>query len=175
MSKQTKQLGGWGLVTLFGGSLLSLVMPLACIIALVGLILTMKGYFRASNELGEPGIKRNTIKAIVVGIIGIVIFIIGAGAVIAEIKEGVYPEDIAGPIMVIVVVWIFWLVATWFWYKANALISMGTNVNLFKKGGLLMFVGTVLEIIVIGIPITLVGEILLIVAWFSVPERKETA
>ncbi len=176
ISKQTKHLGGWGLLVLVGASLLGSVIPLACIISLASTIVTLIGYFRASDELGEPEIKRNIIKAILVVIIGVVILIISSVIITVEIgKEDAYFEDIASSsIVVMLVFWIILLVANWFWYKANVLLSLRTNINLFKTGGLLIFVGTILGIILIGILISMVGSILLIIAWFSVPERTGT-
>ncbi len=182
MSKQAKQLGSWGLVVALAGYLLNIFIPFAWVIGLGGLIAAIVGYFKASDELGEPGIKANVIKAIVIGVIATVVLVVGGGAVlfgmVSQMMEGGGGMGVhlgGAGLLIMLLAWIGMLVATWFWYKANALLSERTNVNLFKTGGLLMFVGAILAVILIGGLISLVGEILLIVAWFSVPEGTGTA
>lgn len=68
--------------------------------------------------------------------------------------------------------WILSIVAMWFWYKASRALTEETNVGLFKVGGLLLFIGAILLIVLIGGIIMLVGEILQAVAFFSVSEKR---
>lgn len=177
MSKQTKQLGGWGLVVALVGSVLGMVIPFSMILVLGGWIAVLVAYFKASDELGEPEIKNNTLKAIIAGIVGVIVFMIGGGtmmlSMISSIREGGGMHFGGTGFLVMVIAWILFLAASWFWYKANASLSDKTGVGLFKTGGLLMFIGTVLMIIMVGGLISLIGEILLIVAWFSVKETQE--
>lgn len=134
-------------------------------------------YFKASDELGEPEIKNNTLKAIIAGIIGIIVFIAGGGTMmltmISAMREGEGMHFGGASFLVMVIAWVLLLVASWFWYRANTILSEKTGVGLFKSGGLLMFIGAVLMIVMIGWLISLIGEILLIVAWFSVKEVQE--
>ncbi len=177
MSKQTKQLGSWGLVVALVASLLSAVIPFAGIIVLAGWIAAIVGYFKASDELGEPEIKGNVVKALIAGVIAFLVFFLGGGTMVAgmvsQMREGGGMHFGGTGFLLMVVAWIIGLVAAWFWYKANSLLAERTGVNLFKTGGLLMFVGAVLTVILIGGIVSLIGEILLIVAWFSVPEGSE--
>ncbi|RLJ70343.1 putative membrane protein [Hydrogenivirga caldilitoris] len=177
MSKQTKQLGGWGLVGALVASILSAAIPFIGILALVGWILAVIAYIKASEELGEPEIKANVIKAIVAGVVALVVFILGGGTMAAgmlsQMREGGGMHMGGTGLLIMVVAWVIGLVAAWFWYKANSYMTEKTQVGLFKTGGLLMFVGAVLAIILIGGLISLIGEILLIVAWFSVQEKVE--
>jgi len=177
MSKQTKQLGGWGLVVALVGSVLGMVIPFSVILVLAGWIAVLIAYFKASDELGEPEIKNSTLKAIIAGVIGIIVFIVGGGTMmlgmISAMREGGSMHFGGTGFLVMIVAWILFLAASWFWYKANSFLSEKTGVGLFKTGGLLMFIGTVLTIIMIGGLVSLIGEILLIVAWFSVKEAQE--
>ena len=177
MSKQAKQLGSWGLVVALVASLLSALIPFAGIIVLVGWIVAIVGYFKASDELGEPDIKGNVIKALIAGIVAFIVFFLGGGTMMAgmisEIKGGGGMQFGGVGLLIMIIAWLIWSVAAWFWYKANSTLSEKTGVNLFKIGGLLMFAGAVLTIIVVGGLLSLIGEVLLIVAWFSVPEGAE--
>ena len=182
MSKQTKQLGSWGMLGALVASVLGAVIPFVGILALVGWIVTIVAYFKASDELGEPAIKGNVIKAIVAGIVAAVVFIIGGGTMMVGMASymmeggGASLGGFGGAGMIaMVIAWLLILVAAWFWYKANAFMTEKTQVGLFKVGGLVMFIGTVLTIVVIGGLVSLIGEILLIVAWFSVKEQTAEA
>ncbi|WP_457600217.1 DUF996 domain-containing protein [Hydrogenivirga sp.] len=177
MSRQTKQLGSWGLVIALVGSVVSAVMPLAGIVVLAGWIMTVFAYFKASDELGEPNIKGNVVKALIAGILAGLIFVVGGGAMMANMyasmKEGGGMGFGGTGFLIMVLAWVAAIVASWFWYKANDYMAEKTSVKLFKTGGLLMFVGALLTVIMIGGLISLVGEIILIVAWFSVQEQAE--
>ncbi len=179
MSKQTKQLGSWGLVVALVGSILGAVIPFVGILALVGWIMAVIAYFKASDELGEPEIKGNVIKAIIAGVIALVVFILGGGTMVvgmvSQMREGGGMHFGGMGFLVMVVAWLIGLTASWFWYRANSYMTDKTGVGLFKTGGLLMFVGAVLAIIMIGGLVSLVGEILLIIAWFSVQEQVREA
>ncbi len=171
MSKQTKQLGSWGLIVALVASLLGSVVPFASVVALAGWVVALIGYIKASEELGEPRIRGNIIKMVILSVAAMVIFMLGVmmGGSMMMGGERFVPAGNFGFLMM-VVAWLSILGASWFWYKANTLLYEKTNIKLFKTGGLLMFVGAILAIILIGGLISLVGEILLIVAWFNVPE-----
>lgn len=176
MSKQTKQLGSWGLVVALIGSLLGVVIPFVGILVLLGWIAVVVGYIKASDELGEPQIKSNVIKAVVSGILALVVFVAGGGAMafsMASQMRGGDGMNMGAPVIVVMVAaWLMGVLASWFWYKANSHMAERTGINLFKTGGLLMFAGTILALIMIGGLVSLVGEILLIVAWFGVQEER---
>ncbi|NPA41780.1 MAG: DUF996 domain-containing protein [Aquificae bacterium] len=177
MSKQTKQLGGIGLILVLVGNLLGAVIPFAGLLTLIGWVLAVVAYIKAGDEYGEPAIKGNAIKAVILWIVSVIVFVLGGGALIASVAAGFGGSEEIGTglggagLLILVVAWILALVASWFWYKANVFMSQKSQVGLFKTGGLLMFIGTILMIILIGGLISLVGQILLIVAFFSVSEK----
>jgi len=178
MSKQTKYLGLVGLILILVGNLLSTVVSLAGFLSLVGWILTLIAYLKAADEYGEPAIKSYAIKTAVFAVIATLALIVGGGAVALALLGGLsgttgdaFASFGGMVILVLLVGWVFAVIASWFWYKANVYMAQKTGVGLFKTGGLLMFVGTLLTIILIGGLISLVGHVLLIVAFFSVSEK----
>ncbi len=113
------------------------------------------------------------IKVIVAGVLALLVVLFSGGMMMAGIMSGSGKTGMGmggTSFVLLLVAWVLALVASWFWYRANALLSEKTGVGLFKTGGLVMFIGALLAVIVIGGLVSLVGEILLIVAWFSVPE-----
>ncbi len=174
MSRQTKQLGGWGLIFALAGSILGSVIHFAGLLTLIGWIMTVIAYIKASDEYREPQIKSNTVKAVTVGIITFLIFIVAGGTMsmrmMSAMEDGGMTFSRTG-FFLMLLAWISAIIASWFWYKANIHMTERSGVGYFKIGGLLMFVGTILTVIVIGGLVSLVGEILLIIAFFSVPER----
>ncbi len=178
MSKQTKQLGGIGLILALVASVFGVFIPFAGIVALIGWILTVVAYVKASDEYSEPAIKSNAIKAVVLGIVAVVLFALASGSIVASLAAGFGGYEDVGlglggaGIAMLLVGWVLTLIASWFWYKANVSMAEKSSVGLFKTGGLLMFVGAILSVILIGGFISLIGQILLIVAFFSTPESS---
>ncbi len=72
----------------------------------------------------------------------------------------------------LIIGWLLNLVASWFWYKVNSIMSERSGIGLFRTGGLLIFVGVILSIVLIGGLFILAGEITLIVAFFSIKEAQ---
>jgi uncharacterized membrane protein len=176
MSRQTKQIGGWGLVVVLVGSVLSLVVPVLWVVVLAGWVLALIGYFRASEEYREPAIKTNTLIALVLTVAYWVVLVLSGGFMMVGAMRGMMGEDHAGMAMgggllALVLAWILSMAAGWFWYKANRLMTDRSGLNLFKIGGLLIFIGTVLTPVLIGGILISVGLVVLIVAWFTVQEE----
>ncbi len=176
MSRQTKQIGGWGLVIALVGGILSFLVPFLWVIALVGWILALIGYFKASEEYGEEGIKKNTLIAVALLIVSWLVMMIAGGAMTVGLaamfageKTGMFVGG-AG-FLIMFLSWVIGVAAAWFWYKANKLMSEKSGVNLFRIGGILFLVGEILMIVLLGGLILLAGLVVLIVAWFSVQEE----
>ena len=181
MEKTTKLLGGWGYIAaIVFGFIGGFLGPFGGLLALAGTIVVLVAYFRAAGEYGKPEIRTNAIISIVLGIAGVVVFIFFVGASIftlllhrgSDAGAGFTGGLIAGAI----ITWILWIVATWFWYKASAALGEASGQNLFKIGGLLIFIGSI-TIIVFGLGglVMLIGEILQTVGFFSTPEKSEVA
>lgn len=182
MSKNTKNLGIIGFALLLASVVLSFILPvLGWLSAIAGIICVLISYINASNEYGEPIIKNNIIKAIIAYVIGLLIGIIGAIAGIGTFfmfgrkASTLSLTSFAGTALVIfLIIWITFIVAGYFFYKANILMGEKSGINLFKTGGLLVFIGAI-GIIVFGIGglVALVGYILLLIAFINVIPKEE--
>ena len=75
----------------------------------------------------------------------------------------------------LIVGWILMIFATIYLRKSYNSIAKHTNVDLFKTTGTVYFIGAITLIVVIGAFILLIGKILEIVAFFSLPEEIPSA
>jgi uncharacterized membrane protein len=78
---------------------------------------------------------------------------------------------IASVVAGLIVIWIFFLVATIFLKRSYDSVSKRLNVGMFHTTGLLYVIGAATIIIRVGVIIVLIAEILQIVAFFSIPEQ----
>ncbi len=72
----------------------------------------------------------------------------------------------------IILMWIISIISAYKWKKADDLLSIKTNENLFESAGLLIFIGSFLNIIFIGIIITIIAYILKAIAFFKTKEKE---
>ncbi|HEX5314711.1 MAG TPA: DUF996 domain-containing protein [Gammaproteobacteria bacterium] len=177
MDKTTKLLGGWGYIGvivfgLFGGFL----GPVA-ILSLVGAIIVVISYVRAAGEYNRPEIRTNAIVALIIAIVSVIVFIFMVGASIFSLLFHAGEASIAafgGSLIAgVLITWLLAIVASWFWFRASASLGAASGQNLFKVGGLLIFIGAI-TIVVFGIGgiVSLIGEILITVAFFATPEKS---
>ena len=64
------------------------------------------------------------------------------------------------------------VVSNYFYFNANKQLSIATGEKLFNTAGLLYFIGAVLNIILIGVAVTLIGYVVHIVAIFSLEPEE---
>jgi len=72
--------------------------------------------------------------------------------------------------LALVVLFVFLVVAMFFFRRALGRLSTKTHVGLFGTAGLLMLIGAILTIVVIGLLLIWIGWILLTIAFFSIRE-----
>lgn len=177
MDRNTKLLGGWGYVgAIVFGILGGFMGPVGGILALAGAIVVLVAYFRAANEFNRPEIRSNAVIALVLAIAAAVIFAVLVGASVAALllhrgedgAAGLTGGMIAGGL----IAWVLGIAASWFWYKASTSLADASGQNLFKTGGLLMFIGSI-TVIVFGIGgiVSLVGEIMQTIGFFGTDEK----
>jgi len=77
-------------------------------------------------------------------------------------------------VLALVVLFVFLVVAFFFFRRSLGRLSTKTHVGLFGTAGLLMLIGAVLTIIVIGFLLIWIGWILLTIAFFSIHETAAT-
>jgi len=75
--------------------------------------------------------------------------------------------------LVLVVVWVFAIVAAFFARRSLKTLSSKANVGLFSTGGLLLIIGAFLTIIFIGAIIIWVAALLIAIAFFQIKPQPE--
>jgi len=177
---QAKTLGGVGSILV----LLGFVPNVGFVLAIVGFILILVAVKNVSEALHEPAIFNDMIIAVLLAIVGLVVFgVIVIAAIFSfltpvqfgTVTPGTIPSGVLGAVGLIiaglVVVWVFYLVSAIFLRRSYDKIGMRLNVNMFHTTGLLYLIGAALTIVIVGLLIVLIAEILQIVAFFSIPEQ----
>ncbi len=176
---QAKIYGGIGSILV----LLSFIPTVGWILAIVGFILTVIAIKYISESVNDPSIFRNAIIAYVIAIVGIVVVgvvvaavifgLVGLGALaggpVGATTGGVMGV-LASVVVALVVIWILLILSGYFIRKTYNSISAKLNVGMFRTAALVYFIGAALTIILIGFVILLVAQILLVIAYFSIPD-----
>ena len=170
------------------------------VLSLVGAILLLIGLKGLANYYKEDGIFNNSLYAIISGIVGVVVagvtIVITAVATLASLGidlsnveewTNIGPEFsdyftaanfgtlwtfISAVIIAFVVLFVFAIIAMYFFRKSLNQLSTKTGVGLFGTAGLLMIIGAVLTIVGIGLLIIWIGWILVTVAFFKMKEKQ---
>ena len=160
-----KNLGGIGSIFL--------VIPVP-FLSIVGIILVLFGMRTLSQAYNDPSIWKNTLYAVIFGIIGIV----ASGITLASLFfGGIFALSLGGTgilgvllgvIVFLAVAFIFYLLEAIFIRKAFDSLAEKSGVGLFRTGGLLLLIGAILTIFIIGLFLIFVAWILILVAFFSI-------
>lgn len=170
-----KMLGGIGYI------LVLLPIPVIWIfLNIAGYILVLISLYQLSNILTKPAIFQKALIGTILILAGIIIaFAFGLMALIPLL---VSPKDEAGAILglglgvvfAIVVAYATLVVSFYFYKEAYKILARATAHNLFKIGGLLLFIGAITTILFgLGFLLIIVGEIILAVAFFTAPNEVE--
>jgi uncharacterized membrane protein len=176
---QAKTYGGIGSILV----LLSFIPTVGWILAIVGFILTVLAIKYISESVNDPAIFRNAIIAYVIAIVGIVVVgVVVAAAIFGFVGLGALAGGrtgaatggvvgvIASVVAALVVIWILLILSGYFIRKTYNSISAKLNVGMFRTAALVYFIGAALTIILVGFIILLVAQILLVIAYFSIPD-----
>lgn len=181
MQKTTKLLGGWGYIVAIVFGIIGGFLPFGGIVGLVGAILVFIAFVLAAGELGKPDIRTNAIIALVLDIAAGIVFFIFIGASVLTLvfhhgSAGALAGFTGGMIAGGIIMWILWIFASWFWYRASASLGDASDQSLFKTGGLLIFIGAITVVVIgLGFIVILIGEIMQTIAFFSVPDKQAPA
>ncbi|BAJ50030.1 conserved hypothetical protein [Candidatus Caldarchaeum subterraneum] len=175
---QARMIGGIGSILL----VLTIVPNVGPVLSIVGFILVLLALKYVSDTVQQPAIFQNALYAVIIGIVGAVIaMVLGGAALFAAVGPGFgggfgdgvsgdFFSLLAGVVVALVVVWIFAVVSAFFLRKSLYLTSDVLGVKLFRTGGLLLFLGAILTIILVGFILSLVAYVLLAVAFFQIPQ-----
>ncbi|UCB60935.1 MAG: DUF996 domain-containing protein [Candidatus Bathyarchaeota archaeon] len=162
-----KTLGGLGALFMVIGSFVPFL-------SLVGVILLLLGLQRLADHYNDNDIFQNALFGLVFGVIGIIAGAFVILAVVFGVAIGTPTPDItdpvafiAGLIVALAIVFIFYLLAAIFYKKSFDRLAAKTGEKMFGTAGLLLLIGAVLTIILIGLLLMFVAWILLTVAFFS--------
>jgi uncharacterized membrane protein len=171
-----KMLGGIGSVLI----LLSWVPGIGIISSIVGFVLWLISMYQLSNILRKPSIFQKVLIGFILNIAGIVIAF--AFGLMAGISSFAIMRDEAGAILGLgsgvviaaIVAYAIIVVSFYFYKEAYEILASATTQNLFKIGGLLLFIGAITIILFgLGALLIFVGYIVLAVAFFTAPNEVE--
>jgi uncharacterized membrane protein len=171
-----KMLGGIGYILILMGW-----MPrIGTFLSLVGTALWFISMYQLSNILGKPSIFRKVSIFLILGITGMVTafaFAIMAGISLAASVRGETGAILGlglGAAITIIVTYAIIVVSAYFYKEVYEILAQATAHNLFKIGGLLMFIGAITIILFgLGLLLIIVSNIVLAVAFFTAPNEME--
>jgi uncharacterized membrane protein len=202
MSIETsKILGGVGALLMFIG--IMPYINYFGVIELIGLIFVMVALYNLADYYSEGSIFNNALYGLILGIVGGVIAIATVFiAVLTSLTDFLYalfpdwngdwaalsgltpiPSNIsldsiapfiAGILAVFVILWVFSIIAAFFFRRSLGTLSSKSGIGLFSTTGLLLLIGAVLIILFgIGLILIWISALLLAIAFFQIKPQQE--
>jgi uncharacterized membrane protein len=199
----SKTLGGVGAILMFVG--IFPVISSYAVLEIIGVILVFVALYNLAGYYRERGIFNNALFGLIAGIVGVFAaavtavftFLTSLTDFLHEVYptwngdfaslSGLTPEPanitmenlfplLAGLLAVLVILWIFAIVAAFFVRRSLVTLSVKTGVGLFSTSGMLLLIGAVL-IIAFGIGLILVwiAALLLAIAFFTMKPQEAQA
>jgi uncharacterized membrane protein len=162
----SKNLAGIGSILLF----LSFI-PVVGIIGLILLFIGMKGL---SEYYKEPDIYQNALRGLLFGVIAIVA--LTAGVIIAGVV-GFFTFGVGALLTifgVLVVVFIFYVIAAMYLRKAFSILAQRTGEHSFETAGFLLWIGAILSIIFVGLILIFVAWIFATIGFFAIKTPSQS-
>ena len=160
-----------------------LVIPVP-FLSIIGIIMVLVGMKNLSKAYNDESIWKNTLYAVIFGIIGIVasgvtLVSLFFGGIFAGAAVGL--EDatglvglIAGLIIFLVVAFIFYLLEAIYIRRAFDTLANKSGVGLFRTGGMLLLIGAILTIVLVCLFLIFIAWILILVAFFQIPSSPQS-
>ncbi len=171
-----KMLGGIGYILM----LLSWMPRIGIFLSLVGFVLWLISMYQLSNILRKPSIFQKVLIGFILSIVGMVIafaFGLMTGVSIFASVRGETGAILGlglGVVFAIVVAYATLVVSFYFYKEAYEILAQATAHNLFKIGGLLLFIGAITIILFgLGALLIIVSNVVLAVAFFTAPNEVE--
>jgi uncharacterized membrane protein len=152
-------------------------------LSIVGIILVLIGMKNLSKAYNDESIWKNTLYAVIFGIIGIVasgltLFSLFFGGIIASSAIGVSDSTgiagfFAGLIIFLIVAFIFYILEAIYIRRAFDSLATRSGVGLFRTGGMLLLIGAILTIVLVGLFLIFIAWILILVAFFQIPTTSQ--
>ncbi len=194
----SKMLGGIGAILMFVGVLPTI--NYLGIIEIVGLILVLFALRNLAISYREGGIFRHAIYGVAIAAVGaIVVGVLAVAVVLSNIQDLItqlYPDWngdwstlqgmtanttnfdptnifplIGGLLIVLVLAWVFAIIASFFIYRSLKQVSNKSNVSLFGTAGLILLIGAIIPII--GLILMWVSALILAIAFFTLKPQEQ--
>ena len=199
--ENSKILGGVGAILMFIGVLP--YVNFFAVIEVVGLILVMVALYQLGSYYREARIFNNALYGLIAGIVGCLISVgVIIITVLTSLKDFLYeifpdwngdwtalsgltpnPSNIsidnilpfiAGIFVVLIIFWVFSIIAAFFFKRSFGKLSEKSGIGLFSTAGLLLLIGAVLIILFgVGLILVWISALLLAIAFFQLKPRKE--
>jgi uncharacterized membrane protein len=196
--ESAKNLGGIGAILLFIG-VIPLVQYI-WVIGLVGVVLVLFALHGFANYYREKGIFSNAIYGVAVAVVGgIIAGILALAVVLSNLKDlvtqlypgwngdwstlqGMTPNTtnidpsaifplIGGLLVVLVIVWVFAIIAAFFIWRSLKQVSNKSSVGLFGTAGLLLLIGAIIPLL--GLILMWISALLLAIAFFTLKTPEQ--
>jgi uncharacterized membrane protein len=160
-----------------------LVIPVP-FLSIVGIIMVLIGMKKLSKAYNDESIWKNTLYAVIFGIIGIIasgvtLVSLFFGGIFTATTLGVGAEAdiiglVAGLIIFLAIAFVFYLLEAIYIRRAFDSLATKSGVGLFRTGGLLLLIGAILTIFIVGLFLIFIAWILILVAFFQIPTNSTT-
>jgi uncharacterized membrane protein len=181
-----KILGGIGALLM----LLTIIPYAGMFVGIIGFILVFVAVKYISDETKDRSIFNSFLYFFIIAIVGTVVaagifvisfFDVGGIEYFTNLQSQTFTDPMiifqelqdffAGIIMALLALWITWIISAVFLRKCYDAIAEHTKVKWFGTSGLLYLIGAATVIIGIGFIILLVALVLMIIAFFSLPDN----
>jgi uncharacterized membrane protein len=197
--ESSKTLGGIGAILMFIGIFPPI--SYYGIIEFVGAVLILVALHSMSTFYGESRIFSHALYGVIVGIVGAivaaVVTIYSVLTSITDLVQQIYPgwngdwstlqgmtpntanfdpsnfySLFEGILAVLIIVWIFAIIASFFVWRSLKQVSTKSNVGMFGTAGLLLFIGAIIPLI--GLILMWVAALILAIAFFTMKPQEKT-
>ncbi len=175
--------------------LLFVFQPWGTLIAIVGWVLVLIAVKNIADVVGDASIFKNMLVAVILAIVGIAVGVLvvlatvlhfarlngfdtSGLAALQDLNRTSFTSGhvtgigglVVGALVGLVLIWAFLLPSAVFLRRGFTKIASRLNVKMFATAALVYLVGAALTIVVIGLAVLFLADLLMVVAFFSMPD-----
>lgn len=172
--------------------ILTIAPTIGWVLGIAGFVLILVAIHRLSMELGDRHIFTNAILSVVFAIIAVAVSAFFVIAIVLHYIGVNYPSSFPymmdqyqnlgavnwsavaiALIPALLATWILLIFSGYFIRQSYGAISKRLNIPMFETGALFYFIGAITVVVMIGFLLLLVAQILIAIAFFSIPDNIE--